>query len=268
MATRDMKPNIYLRLTDEFNAGKLRAVICSGQAAVLHRVAIMSKDGDWILREDAETCGHVLAVLERFGARYRFGAPLDIRWLAGGWSAHFEFVLDGLRVRTDFFSRPPRLSAVELASLWQPPPPGRIPCVSLVQLARMKQTDREKDYAVIGELARRMTDPADGLRYSRSALDLMRLAEQQPELVARLTAERPLLAIIKEGRDRLETALDAERRGMMRANEQRLAGFEEAARRWLDRWPAIMPQTQGLSLSQAHRTITATAENFLPMGAP
>ena len=98
-----MKTNIYLQLTNEFNAGKVRAVICSGQAAVLHRVAIMSKDGDWILREDPETCRHVLMALERHGAHYRFGAPLDIRWLAGGWSAHFEFTMDVLRVRADFF---------------------------------------------------------------------------------------------------------------------------------------------------------------------
>ena len=43
--------NIYLELTEAFNTGALRAIICSGQAVVLHRLAIMSKDGDWILRE-------------------------------------------------------------------------------------------------------------------------------------------------------------------------------------------------------------------------
>ena len=51
-----MKTNIYLQLTDEFNAGRLRAIICSGQIAVLHKLAIMSKDGDWILLENKETC--------------------------------------------------------------------------------------------------------------------------------------------------------------------------------------------------------------------
>jgi len=35
--------SIFLTLTERFNAGRLRAVICSGQAAVLHRVAIMSE---------------------------------------------------------------------------------------------------------------------------------------------------------------------------------------------------------------------------------
>jgi hypothetical protein len=59
----------------------------------------MSKDGDWILPEDEEALGHVLAVLAPRGARYRFGAPLDARWMRGGWSAHFEFRAGPLRVR-------------------------------------------------------------------------------------------------------------------------------------------------------------------------
>ena len=263
-----MKTNIYLQLTSEFNAGKVRAIICSGQAAVLHRVAIMSKDGDWILREDAETCQHVLMALERHGAQYRFGAPLDIRWLAGGWSSHCEFTMDVLRVRTDFFSRPPRINAAEMALLWQKQAQECPPFVSLTQLARMKQTDREKDYVVIGELARRMMDPEDCLRFSRSAMDLMQLAGQHPSLVERLASERPVLAMIKEGRDCLEAALDAERRDMIHANERRLARFQEASSRWLDQWPAIIRQTRNLPLSQAHHNIVKAAEPLLPMSLP
>ena len=101
--------NPYIRLTREFNDGRLRAILASGQAVVFYRLAIMSKDGDWILREDAETLSHVIATLGRHGARYRYGAPLDLSWLAYGWSSHLEF-----------------------------------------------QEGGEKDYAVIGELARRM----------------------------------------------------------------------------------------------------------------
>jgi hypothetical protein len=43
---------VYLELTEQFNRGRLRAIICSGQAVVLHKLAIMSKDGDWIVLED------------------------------------------------------------------------------------------------------------------------------------------------------------------------------------------------------------------------
>ena len=78
--------NIYLELMKHFNEGRLRTVLGGGQAVVLHRLAIMSKDADWILREDRESADHVLQVLGGYGARYRFGAPLDMRWLVGGWS--------------------------------------------------------------------------------------------------------------------------------------------------------------------------------------
>jgi hypothetical protein len=54
--------NIYVELTKEFNRGKLRAIICSGQAVVLHRLAVMSKDGDWIIYEDEESLNFILII--------------------------------------------------------------------------------------------------------------------------------------------------------------------------------------------------------------
>jgi len=262
-----MKTNVYLQLTDEFNAGRLRAIICSGQAAVLHHVAIMSKDGDWILQEDEECCRHILEVLERHGAHYRFGAPLDVRWLSQGWSAHFEFYHDPMRVRTDFFTRPPRLSETELTAIWKEQSDNHPPYVNLVQLARMKQTDREKDYVIIGELARRMQDPADQIRYSRSALDLMRLREHHPTLVEQLAGERPALAMIQEGRERLEAELDAERRALIHANEQRLSRYEAASKSWMEQWSKLAEQIQCRPLSAAHKIFTREAETHLPMKA-
>lgn len=264
----EMKTNIYIQLTDEFNAGRLRAVICSGQAAVLHRVAIMSKDGDWILQEDMECCRHILEVLERHGAHYRFGAPLDVRWLSQGWSAHFEFLHDTIRVRTDFFTCPPRLNETERAAIWGEQTDRHPPYVNLVQLARMKQTDREKDYVIIGELARRMQSPADQIRYSRSALDLMRLRDHYPALIEQLVKERPVLAVIQEGRDRLEAALDAERRVMIHANEQRLARYEAASKPWMECWPKLAEQIQRLPLREAHRIVAQEAKICLPIHLP
>lgn len=86
---------------------------------VLLRLAIASKDGDWIVREDQEAIEHVLGVLEGHGAHYRFGAPLDLRWLCEGWSSHFEFQHGGMRIRTDFVTRPPRVTPPDLAVLWR-----------------------------------------------------------------------------------------------------------------------------------------------------
>jgi len=263
-----MKTNIYLQITDEFNAGRLRAIICSGQAAVLHRVAIMSKDGDWILQEDAECCRHILETLERHGAHYRFGAPLDVRWLSQGWSSHFEFTSGPLRIRTDFFTRPPRISMSELTALWQEEADKNPPFVNLTTLARLKQTDREKDYVVIGELARRMPVPVDQLLFSRSALDLIRLGKLYPSLVKQLISKRPLLANISSGRTVIETLLDAERRALIHLNEKRLAHFEKAAGQWRERWPDLARKISGLPLRKAHSILVKEAKKHLATTLP
>jgi hypothetical protein len=256
--------SIYLDLTREFNAGKLRAVISSGQAVVLHRLAIMSKDGDWILREDEETLTHVLSVLDHCDARYRFGAPLDVRWMRGGWSAHFEFRREELRIRTDFGTRPPRLSSTALRKLWSAQEGRNLPFVDAAHLAEIKKTNREKDYAVIGELARLMNDPREQLLYSRSARDLIGLAAEHPVEAARLESERPVLAEIERGRDALEAALDAERRRMMRANEERLAAYGRAAARWRALWPEVRRELDGCSLADAHEIMVRKAAGVLP----
>lgn len=186
-----MDDNPYVELTTAFNRGRLRAVLSSGQAVVIHRLAVMSKDGDWLLREDDEALEHVLAVLAERGAHYRFGAPLDRRWLAGGWSTHFEHRADRLRLRTDFVTRPPRLSADELTRVWRDAAGDKTPVVGLEPLAKLKKTNREKDYVVIGDLARRMEAPRSQVLYSRSARDLIRLAEAHRELVEELAEQRP-----------------------------------------------------------------------------
>ena len=256
--------NIYLELTARFNTGRLRAVICSGQATVLHRLAVMSKDGDWILREDEETTAHVLAVLSEHGARYRFGAPLDVRWLAGGWSSHFEFRRDRLRVRTDFFTRPPRIPAAELPELWREQEGRDPPFVNLRHLADMKKTNRERDYAIIGELARLMTDARDRLLYSRSARDLKALAQSHPDLARQLAPQRPVLTRVAEDRETLEAALDAERRSLMHANERRLALYAAAYEEWSREWRALAAEIAALPLLEAHEIVVERAEGVLP----
>ena len=60
--------NIYFELTDAFNAEGRIAVLGSGQAVVHYRLAIMSKDGDWILREDERACQKVRSLLAERGA--------------------------------------------------------------------------------------------------------------------------------------------------------------------------------------------------------
>lgn len=256
--------NIYQELTQRFNANKQMAIISSGQAAVLHHLAIMSKDGDWIIKEDSETTGHILRVLSKYGAKYRFGAPLDIRWLSHGWSSHFEFYYRKLRIRTDFCTRPPRISESALEKLWAEQKKSTFPFVDAITLAEIKKTNREKDYVIIGELARLMVNPGDQLLYSRSAGDLINLANEYPEMIAELMPLRPVLKKIKEGRDALEQALDAERRALIHANEERLKAYMEAAQEWLELWPSIQKEIYNLPLIEAHKIIINRSQTVLP----
>ena len=256
--------NIYIDLTRAFNRGKIRAVICSGQAVVLHRLALMSKDGDWIVREDEESMRHIIGVLAEFKARYRFGAPLDVRWMKGGWSSHFDFRLDSIRVRTDFFTRPPRISSSELKRLWKEQESSDLPFVNLRDLAELKKTNREKDYVIIGEIARLMKTPRDQLLYSRSARDIINLAKKYPDLVMKLAKKRPLLGKFSAGKEKLEELLDAERRAMIHANEGRLALYLKAAEKWTTLWPAVEREISGNPLFDAHQKMVQQAEGVLP----
>lgn len=256
--------NIYLDLTGTFNEGRLRAILSSGQAVVLHRLAIMSKDGDWIVREDDETTDHILHCLDRLGARYRFGAPFEKRWLAGGWSSHFEFTSGSMRVRTDFVSRPPRISTERLGRIWSEMEKKDPPFVSLEDLAELKKTNREKDYVILGDLARRMTAIENKIRYSRSAKDIIAGMQTVPELVTRIMKERGVAEENLKNIDLLEAALDAERRRLIHTNEQRLSRYLEASKQWQERWKEVEREMQGRSLNEAHSIITRRAETVLP----
>ncbi len=256
--------NIYLDLTREFNATGLNAILSSGQAVVLHRLAVMSKDGDWILREHETALEQVLSVLAARKAAYRFGAPLDIRWMRGGWSAHLEFRDGSMRIRTDFVTRPPRLAPAAMDELWQSQRGCDLPFVDARNLIELKKTNREKDYAVIGELARLLTKPEEQLLTSRSARDILETASRHPGLAASLTGKRSALAAVDDGIEAIETALDAERRALIHSNERRLNRYHEAATAWTDLWPTLSKQIEGLSLPEAHRIVVERATGILP----
>ena len=256
--------SIYLDLTREFNQGRLRAILCSGQAVVLLRLAIASKDGDWILREDQETLDHMLAVLGRHGARYRFGAPLDLRWLREGWSSHLEFRSGELRVRTDFFTRPPRLSSAELDRMWVEQEGRDVPFTGPRVLLEIKKTAREKDWPVVGELARLLEDPRDQMLCSRSARDLIDLDRAHPNLALELGQERPTLAAIGRGLDSLREALDRERREAMDADERRIRAYLEAASDLQRSWPGLQARIAGRPLLEAHAAVVECAQQCLP----
>jgi hypothetical protein len=129
-------------------------------------------------------------------------------------------------------------------------------------------TRREKDYVVIGELARRMSDPRSRLLYSRSARDLIALSAEEPTLLDELAPRRPLLALVAAGREALEEALDRERRTLIHADEKRIARYQQAAEPWAAIWPEVAREIADLPLEEAQVVVAARAEDVLPFAPP
>lgn len=250
--------NIYFALTEAFNREAPTVALASGQAVVFYRIAIMSKDGDWVIRERPEACERVLSELERRGARYRIGAPLDIRWLSGGWSSHFEFFDDKRRrVRCDFVSRPPRVPAASVAALFDSEGGSRLLAVDPESLILMKRTQRAKDYAVIGELAALLppereidltTDPDRILALAGAGV-----ASRRPAIVAALSGA---------GRRAVVAALAEEADALQQQDAARLAAYEEAAAPYNVECRAL--RLAEMPLRDAHARLCGIAERRLP----
>lgn len=252
-----MPANVYFELTRAFNAGGALAALASGQAVVHYRVAIMSKDGDWVIRETAEACMRVLEELTRHGASYRPGAPLDTRWLAGGWSSHFEFADEKRRrVRCDFFSRPPRIDMMAIERLFATAGDPFL-VVDLESLIRMKRTQRAKDYAVIGELAARL-QPEKEIALTTDPDRLMQLAPEHGHGVPRLAVR----AALAGDRDAVVVALAREQDRQRRADRARLEAYTVAADPYLAAFARIAAEER--RLPAAHERVVALAEQLLP----
>jgi hypothetical protein len=252
--------NIYFELTEAFNAKEPVVALASGQAVVFYRVAIMSKDGDWVIRETAEACATVVQELDGRGAHYRPGAPLDVRWLSGGWSSHFEFPDDRQRrVRCDFLSRPPRVSRAAVDRIFaRVSGSSRMVVVDLDALIAMKRTQRAKDYAVIGELATLL--PPE--REIEATTDPDRIIALAPTFGG--SSQRPVARLASAGADRhaVVLALAEEIDGQQQADRHRMAIYAAAARPYLEECRAA--GIGAIPLREAHDLMLDIAERLLP----
>ncbi|HYO15000.1 MAG TPA: hypothetical protein VE685_17540 [Thermoanaerobaculia bacterium] len=257
MASRSK--NIYFELTEELNAEGFIAVLASGQAVVYYKIAMMSKDGDWILKETPEACRRVLEVLGQRGARYRSGAPLDVRWLAAGWSSHFEFIdLEGRRIRCDFLTRPPRVSPEDVAPLFEAKPGESLLVIGLEPLIRMKQTQRAKDYPVIGELAR-LLPPEREIEWTTDPDRILELASVHGE-----SSKRPPVRAARAGGSREDVVVELAREldRLQQQDRKRVEKYRAAAETFTREFLAA--RIGDKELTEAHSHVCQLAERWLP----
>lgn len=255
--------NPYFAFTDRCNDQRPIITLASGQACVWYRLTLASKDGDWIIREDKDACAQVLQHLSDVGARYRCGAPLDLRWLRAGWSSHFEATdPSGLRLRFDFVARPPRIPANDLMACWAAIDQGAPAIVPPEILIPLKQTMRLKDYPFIGALAMTLQRPEDRVRWSLDPDDLCAVLTMHPHL----RQVRPSLHSVALIREAVETAIDQEIRHLRRADEARLAIYSQALEPFASAFRAT-PAAHG-ALPDAHDQVVALAQEYLPTHLP
>lgn len=251
--------NVYFELTEAFNEERPTVALAAGQAVVFYRVAIMSKDGDWIVRESSDACDRVLSVLTARGARYRPSPPLDPRWLAGGWSSHFECYDERhRRVRCDFMSRPPRVTRAALDAIFDRERDSPLLVIDIESLIAMKRTQRAKDYAVIGALATLL--PAE--RELEVTSDPDRLLALAAVVGPPKTRPRLVDAVTRGDRRAVVIALAEEIDEQQQRDRRRVERYQAAAAPYLE--AARAHHLSELPLAEAHQRLIEDAERLLP----
>jgi len=252
--------NVFFSLTEEFNSDGVIALLASGQAVVFYRIAVMSKDGDWVLRETEAACRRVRSVLATHGARYRPGPPLEPRWLAGGWSSHFEFFDDKRRrIRCDFVSRPPRILPGELEPMFSGARgEGSLRVIDPERLILLKQTQRAKDYPVIGELSR-LLPPEKELALTT---DPDRILELAGPFGSGSSRDSVRAARLGQPREDVVVALAREIDRLQREDRRRMERYEQAAQAYLAEFRASV--STEAPLEDTHATAVRLAEPLLP----
>jgi len=206
--------------------------ITSGMACVAFGVAAATRDCDLLCAPDA--AGDFFSLLFDTPLRGRLPsyrgnltAPLDSRWLRGGWTSHFVWSVPEGEAFLDVFGIAPRGS-----SPWQSESRG--PYAGLHTVAEMKRTDRDKDWPYTTALGLKLLEQGD----SRGWLHLFNyeaLSETSKKLAcpSEMVSLRPVLSLLPEGGDRLEIALKAEIEFWHRLDQLRLKVYERAVRPYM-----------------------------------
>jgi hypothetical protein len=261
--------NPYIELHNEFRKAGADVLLSSGQACVVFGIAAFSKDGDWIVRETEVSCTAILDVLKRHGAQYRLGVPLHPNWLALGLTSHFEFLTDsGFRMRTDFCSRPPRVSDRE--RMWNRAMRiENIDVVDVESLVQLKQTRRLRDYSIIGALAE-----VAGLEGNSPELALTYL--QDYELLARAVKRWPVesvscgrravqLLVKNAARSEVVSALAIEQDDRMQEDQRRIDHMQSLAANYVRDFTTLRAEWRKtkIPLLEQHRQLLILAEGML-----
>jgi len=261
--------NPYIVLHREFKAAGAEVLISSGQACVVFGIAAFSKDGDWIVRETEQSCAAVLEVLGRHGAQYRLGVPLHPDWLRLGLTSHFEFQSEtGFRMRTDFCTRPPRVPDIE--RMWRRAIQiESIDVVDVESLVQLKQTRRQRDYAVVGALAEvaglQEDSPELALGYLQDYAFLKQAVERWPREAAACEREAVQMLMRDAPRGEVVASLAVEQDARIQEDERRIEGMQTELGTYARDFARMRAgwRKSGASLAEQHRELMVRARELV-----
>ena len=255
-------------LRADLRAAGIRFAITSGMACVRLGLQQTTKYSDWILPpEEVDALRGLLVRRERsmppWVMRYRsiFGAPLDAAWIAGGWTTHLAIRVGGddQSHHLDFFGRPPRVKA------WRSDPSDP-DFADRDTVTRMKKTDRDKDWPIVGALAAQAFASGEpdavlhlqGVEALRSAW-----ASLPSERRSAATTARPLLAAIDRtpDDDRLEFLIRAERLVWEAVNRGRYGLYQTIWKSFYRRWQSAeeCPWPRSAPFEEQHDLVVSAA---------
>ena len=256
----------------------IKYALTSGMACVEYGLPQNTKDSDWIISPAG-----IAALVEllcdqergltgrhwRVSYRGLFGAPLDPEYLQGGWTSHVAVVEhpDSSERHVDVFGRPPRIAEEALTHLSSG-------TASRSMVARMKKTDRPKDWPIVNGLT--LQDYYAGLPEAVLHLrepDILRLAWGRVPNAARddIVAERPLLAHLESlDPSRLDRMLLIERTLWECINRERLSGLPTGMEGFLPALAAVARRTElyVAGRNRARSLVAATDEELAMVAMP
>ncbi len=206
--------------------------ITSGMACVAFGVSEATKDCDLLCAPDSAR--ELLDLLGEAALgghlpiyRGNLSAPLDARWLRGGWTSHFVWAPAGSGAYLDIFGVAPRGS-----SPWEPEIQGFY--ASPHTVAEMKRTDRDKDWPFVTALGARMIEMGDERGWLHIYDEkLLRTLGDAKKPCAEFFKRRPVLELAANNEPNLRAALRAEIEYWRELDRVRLSIYQRAVRRYM-----------------------------------
>ncbi len=242
-----------------------RGVTCaitSGMACVHYGVATSTKDCD-VLCSPAEAgllfeiVAEAAAAAARPVYRGHLTAPLDHRWLRGGWTSHFEWPTTPAPAHLDVFGVAPRGSTPWTADF-------RGLFVHPHTVGEMKRTDRQKDWPFATSLGLRMLSEGDlrGWLHIFDHETLLGAFEKVP-CPPEIIAQRPSLGLLVQGDERLDIAVRGEIEFWHQLDKLRMSIHRRASRRYVVA-AGRHPEADAPDVRIQHSVRVKLAEELLP----